>query len=143
MGRVRNRSALFIHFLWRRLFISLPFYGKIPLGNHQRKDEESANGNYPAKGALYYFAAACVDCGVVFGHCLRLRHTAQEKGAEHPRLVLCVWLLSGSDFSSDEGTYHSRIIGLQLRPFRRSFFYGKICLTESDYTCSIKERLQP
>ena len=84
-------------------------HGKIPLGNHQRKDEGSSYGNYPAKGAIYHFIAACVDCGVVFGHCLRLRHTASEKGAGHPRLVPCVCLLSVSDFPSDEGTYHSRM----------------------------------
>ena len=77
---------------------------------------------------LYHFTAACVDCGVVFGHCLRLRHTASEKGAGHPRLVPCVCLLSVSDFPSDEGTYHSR---MRVRPFRRSFFivfYGRILL---------------
>lgn len=135
-----NHSALFTYFLWQRLFISSLFYGKIPLGNHQRKDEGSSYGNYPAKGAIYHFIAACVDCGVVFGHCLRLRHTASEKGAGHPRLVPCVCLLSVSDFPSDEGTYHSRMIGLQIRPFLRSFFITKICLTESDYTCSIKEK---
>ena len=112
-------------------------HGKIPLGNHQRKDEGSSYGNYPAKGAIYHFTAACVDCGVVFGHCLRLRHTASEKGAGHPRLVPCVCLLSVSDFPSDEGTYHSR---MRVRPFRRSFFITKICLTESAYTCSIKEK---
>ena len=44
------------------------------------------------------------------------------------------------DFPSDEGTYHSRMIGLQIRPFLRSFFITKICLTELDYTCSIKEK---
>ena len=98
-------------------------HGKIPLGNHQRKDEGSLYGNYPAKGAIYHFTAACVDCGVVFGHCLRLRHTASEKGAGHPRLVPCVCLLSVSDFPSDEGTYHSR---MRVRPFRRSFFITKI-----------------
>ena len=120
-----------------RALQSRNIYGKIPLGNHQRKDEGSSYGNYPAKGAIYHFTAACVDCGVVFGHCLRLRHTASEKGAGHPRLVPCVCLLSVSDFPSDEGTYHSR---MRVRPFRRSFFITKICLTESDYTCSIKEK---
>ena len=87
-------------------------HGKIPLGNHQRKDEGSSYGNYPAKGVIYHFTVACVDCGVVFGHCLRLRHTASEKTAGHPRLVPCVCLLSVSDFPSDEGAYHSRMIGL-------------------------------
>ena len=32
------------------------------------------------------------------------------------------------------------MIGLQIRPFLRSFFITKICLTESDYACSIKEK---
>ena len=30
-------------------------HGKIPLGNHQRKDEGSSYGNYPAKGAISFY----------------------------------------------------------------------------------------
>lgn len=61
---------------------------------------------------------AALFSGIAFVYGIQLRKRARGILG----LVPCVCLLSVSDFPSDEGTYHSRMIGLQIRPFLRSFF---------------------